>query len=131
MDLAFLTLVHVSFFSWLTSFGGLLSDEQIESYYALMTNGETKPSPERLARLRTFMEEDTDDDFVMLNFIDLYEMPLQIEGERVGISNTHGASFAVSGRERRKKETEVLERGLGSVGGCPQSAGSGPLPLSH
>ena len=83
-----LTLVYVSFFSWYTSFGGPLSDEEIESYYALMANGEPKPSPERLARLRTFMEEDTGDDFVMLNFIDLYETPLQIEGVEPGESSS-------------------------------------------
>ena len=51
-----LALVRVSFFNGLTSFGGALSDEQIESCYALTANGEPKPSPELPARLRTFMK---------------------------------------------------------------------------
>ena len=45
---------------------------------------EPAPSPERVAMLRKFMEEDTGDDFVMLNVIDMYETPLQIEGVEPG-----------------------------------------------
>ena len=34
--------------------------------------------------LRKFMEEDTGDDFVMVNVIDMYDTPLQIEGVEPG-----------------------------------------------
>jgi len=37
-------------------------------------------SAEDRARIRAFMEEDTGDDFVMINVIHLYDEPLQIEG---------------------------------------------------
>ena len=30
--------------------------------------------------MRRFLEEDTGDDFVMVNVIDMYDTPLQIEG---------------------------------------------------
>ena len=48
---------------------------------------EPKPSPEDLERLRRFMEEDTGDDFVMVNVIDIYETPLSIEGVEPGQSS--------------------------------------------
>ncbi|MAE97167.1 MAG: hypothetical protein CL910_21160 [Deltaproteobacteria bacterium] len=72
------------FFSWYTSFGGPLTEEEIEHYMALVESREPAPSPERLAMLRKFMEEDTGDDFVMVNVIDMYDTPLQIEGVEPG-----------------------------------------------
>ena len=41
-------------------------------------------SPESLANLRKFMEDDTGDDFVMINIADVYETPLQVEGVEPG-----------------------------------------------
>ena len=45
---------------------------------------EPPPPAEGLARLRAFMEEDTGDDFVMVNVIDMYDTPLQIDGDEPG-----------------------------------------------
>jgi hypothetical protein len=81
---AILTGIYVVFFSWYTSFGGPLSDEEIEDYIALIETREPAPSPERLAMMRKFLEEDTGDDFVMINVIDMYDTPLQIEGVEPG-----------------------------------------------
>jgi hypothetical protein len=81
---AILTGAYVVFFSWYTSFGGPLSDEEIAHYIALIESREPAPSPERLAMMRRFLEEDTGDDFVMINVIDMYETPLQIEGVEPG-----------------------------------------------
>jgi hypothetical protein len=81
---AILTGVYVVFFSWYTSFGGPLSDEEIAHYIALIETREPAPSPERLAMMRKFLEEDTGDDFVMINVIDMYDTPLQIEGVEPG-----------------------------------------------
>jgi hypothetical protein len=72
------------FFSWYTSFGGPLSDEEIEHYMALFERREPARPPERLADMRKFMEEDTGDDFVMINIIHMYDTPLQIEGVEPG-----------------------------------------------
>ena len=79
-----LTGLYAVFFSWYTSFGGPLSDEEIAHYIALIESREPAPSSERLAMMRKFLEEDTGDDFVMVNVIDLYETPLQIEGVEPG-----------------------------------------------
>ena len=76
--------LYAAFFSWYTSFGGPLSDEEITRYVALAESSEPAPSPEQVAKLRKFMEEDTGDDFVMVNVIDMYETPLQIEGVEPG-----------------------------------------------
>ncbi len=77
-------VVYAALFSWYTSFGGPLSDEEISGYLAAMQRGDRNAAPEDLARIRRFMEEDTGDDFAMLNVIDMYETPLRIEGVAPG-----------------------------------------------
>ena len=81
---AILVLLYGAFFSWYTSFGGPLTDEEIAHYMARIESREPAPAPGRVAMLRKFMEEDTGDDFVMVNVIDMYETPLQIEGVEPG-----------------------------------------------
>jgi len=76
--------LYAVFFSWYTSFAGPLTDEEVAHYIALIESHESAPSPETLAQLRRFMEEDSGDDLVMLNLIDLYETPLQLEGVEPG-----------------------------------------------
>lgn len=75
-----LSLLYLAFFSWYTSFGGPLTPEEIEHYMSRVEQRQPPFSPERIAMLRKFMEEDTGDDFVMVNIIDMHETPLQIEG---------------------------------------------------
>jgi len=77
----------VSFFSWYTSFGGALSEEEISYYMAMAENQQPPRSAEDLEGLRRFMEEDTGDDFVMVNVIDMYDTPLPIEGVEAGESS--------------------------------------------
>ncbi len=79
-----LLVLYLAFFGWYTSFGGPLSSEEIERYLAAMR--ERDADPQRLAELRAFLEQDTGDDFVMVNVIELREPPLQIEGVSPGES---------------------------------------------
>jgi hypothetical protein len=76
--------LYAVFFSWYTSFGGPLSDEEIAHHIARVRSAEPPPTPETVALLRKFMEDDTGDDLVMLNLMELYETPLQIEGVEPG-----------------------------------------------
>ena len=78
-------VVYIAFFSWYTSFGGPLTEEEIDHYMSIMAQGDA--DPERLAMIRKFMEEDTGDDFVMLNVIDMYDTPLPIDGVASGESS--------------------------------------------
>ena len=78
-------VVYLAFFSWYTSFGGPLTDEEIEHYMSILSQREG--NPEQLAMVRKFMEDDTGDDFVMLNVIDMYDVPQQIEGVKPGESS--------------------------------------------
>ena len=75
-----LAILYTGFFSWYTSFGGPLSQEEMDHYYKILDARNSDGSPEQRARLRKFMEEDTGDDFVMINVIDMYEEPMQISG---------------------------------------------------
>ena len=83
-----IAVIYGAFFYWYTSFGGPLTDEEIERYMSSFENQSPAPSPELLARFRAFMESDTGDDFVMLNVIDLYDTPRQIEGVEPGQTST-------------------------------------------
>jgi len=75
-----LTAIYAAFFSWYTSFEGPLSAQEIEHYLALSAELNPNAPPAYTANLRKFMEEDTGDDFVMINIIDMYDTPLQVEG---------------------------------------------------
>jgi hypothetical protein len=82
-----LIALYGAFFSWYTSFGGPLTDAEIAHYMNLIESREPAPSPDRIAMMRKFMEEDTGDDFVMINVIDMFETPLQVEGVEPGESS--------------------------------------------
>ena len=75
------------FFSWYTSFGGRLSEEEIARYLSYFEQRDPPPSAETMALLKRFMEEDTGDDFVMINVIDMYDTPLEISGVEPGDSS--------------------------------------------
>lgn len=79
-----LGLLYAAFFGWYTSLEGPLTDEEIANYMARFESREPALSRERIAQLREFMEQDTGDDFVMVNVIDMYETPLRIEGVEPG-----------------------------------------------
>lgn len=73
--------LYLVFCFWYTDLSGPLSSEEIERYSAaLTTNG--RP-PEAIARMRRFMEEDTGRQFVMVNLLDMADLP----GTVAGISN--------------------------------------------
>jgi len=73
-----LFVIYAGFFAWYTSFGGPLDRSEIDHY--LQVFADQGRDPEAMVRLRRFMEEDTGDDFVMINVIDMYDTPLSIEG---------------------------------------------------
>jgi hypothetical protein len=77
-------VIYAAFFIWYTSFGGPLSDEEIEQYMAYFERQADSLDSKGLERMRHFMETDTGDDFVMINVIDMYDEPLQIEGVNPG-----------------------------------------------
>ncbi|MEM8768301.1 MAG: hypothetical protein AAGE43_12700 [Pseudomonadota bacterium] len=73
-----LTLVWGSFFFWYTSFEGPLTTEEIEAY--LSRSDLDGGDPETRAAIRAFFESDTGDDFVMMNIIELNEVPDPVAG---------------------------------------------------
>ena len=81
---AVLGVLYLLCFSWYTSFGGPLSDEEVEHYFALVTQRNPDMSAEQRAMIRDFLESDTGDDFVMVNVIDLHETPIRVEGVEPG-----------------------------------------------
>ena len=80
-------LLYGCFFYWYTSFGGPLTEVEIDGYIDAMEARIPPAPPETMVMLRRFLEEDTGDDFVMVNIIEMYDMPLQIEGVEAGESS--------------------------------------------
>lgn len=73
-----LLLIYGAFASWYTSCSGPLTEDEIAHYTGLMQ--QRGRSPEDIAMLRAFLENDTGDDFVVVNAIELREPPTQVEG---------------------------------------------------
>lgn len=73
-----LAMIYAAFFSWYTSFGGPLTSEEIDWYVAEFER--VGQPPEAIEAIRGFLENDTGDQFAMLNIIDLCESPLVVEG---------------------------------------------------
>ena len=75
------TVFYVAFSVWYTG-GGKLSEKEIAHYLeAFEASG---LPPDRMARLKTFMEEDTGKQFFMLNAIDMAEDPVLPDGAPEG-----------------------------------------------
>lgn len=75
---------YAVFFFWYTSLGGPLTADEIEYYMERFETRVPEPSARKIANMRRFLEEDTGDDFVMINAIQMYDTPLQIEGVEPG-----------------------------------------------
>ena len=66
-------LAYLIFFCWYTSFGGPLTESEIDRYVGMLrANGASEARIEQITR---FMREDTGDDFVMLNTLDMADHP--------------------------------------------------------
>jgi len=79
-----LATIWVLFFGWYGSFEGPLTHDEIEAYMTVAR--ERSPEGERLDLLREFLESDTGDDFVIVNAVDLKEVPGSVEGMPEGAS---------------------------------------------
>jgi hypothetical protein len=73
-------LLWVLFFAWYTNLSGPLTTAEVDAYVERMqTRG---ADAEGLARMRSFLEQDTGDDFIMVNVILMRERPLPEPGVR-------------------------------------------------
>ncbi|WP_439105623.1 hypothetical protein [Congregibacter sp.] len=75
------TLLWLLFTFWYTNTGGALSDEEIERFVERSREGATF---EARNRLRTFLEQDTGKQFIMVNLLDLAENPPSVAGAESG-----------------------------------------------
>ena len=66
-------LAYLAFFCWYTSFAGPLTEPEIDHYVGLLKANAA--SEARIEHVTRFMREDTGDDFVMLNTLDMADHP--------------------------------------------------------
>ena len=77
-------LIWVTFTYWYTDFGGPLSDDEVARAVAYFEKSGMEK--ERLDQFRTFFEEDTGRQFLMVNNIDMNESPPNVQGAEPGES---------------------------------------------
>jgi hypothetical protein len=65
--------IYGVFCAWYTNLSGPLSEAEIAQFIARMEQGGA--SPQRVANLRRFMEEDTGRQFIMINALDMRDDP--------------------------------------------------------
>ncbi len=75
-----LALIYLAFAAWYTNLRGPLTAAEIDVYIEQMVA--SGADAKRLARMRAFLEEDTGDDFIMVNAILMRETPLRENGVR-------------------------------------------------
>ena len=73
-----LVLIWGLFAFWYTSFGGPLTDAEVAHYMKQAQQGGR--TAEELTALRYFLENDTGDDFVMVNVIEMNQVPTPVAG---------------------------------------------------
>ncbi len=78
-------LLYAAFFFWYTSFGGPLTQEEVERYVSAFEKSGSDEAG--LRRLRTFLESDTGNDFIMINAIHMKETPDPVAGVEPGESS--------------------------------------------
>ncbi len=74
--------LYAVFFFWYTSFGGPLSQEEVEHYMSVFE--ERGADAQTLARMRVFLESDTGNDFLMINALHMKDTPDPVEGVAPG-----------------------------------------------
>ncbi|MBV31994.1 MAG: hypothetical protein CMK36_00955 [Porticoccaceae bacterium] len=77
-------IIYTTFFIWYTSFEGPITQEEMERYLDSASRMHGFSSQDNISNLREFMENDSGDDFVMINIGHLYDEPLLIEGVTPG-----------------------------------------------
>lgn len=78
-------VLYAVFFFWYTSFGGPLTEQEIERYVSVFE--ERGGDAQGLARLRAFLESDTGNDFLMINNLHMKDTPDEVEGVEPGDSS--------------------------------------------
>jgi len=78
-------VLYAMFFFWYTSFGGPLTQQEVDRYVAVLE--ERGGDAEGLSRIRAFLETDTGNDFLMINNLHMKDAPDQVEGVEPGDSS--------------------------------------------
>ena len=71
-------VIWIGFTLWYTDFGGPLSDDEIAEAVSYLESREMEPR--RIQAFRTFFENDTGRQFLMVNNIDINDLPPRMEG---------------------------------------------------
>ena len=78
------TVFYISFSLWYTDLRGPLSDTEVDEFLAVMAANDS--DPQAIALVEKFAREDSGRQFLMVNNIDLYENPPDVEGAEPGES---------------------------------------------
>ena len=73
-------MLYALFVGWYTDFGGPLTEAEIQAYIAKIENRNLGGAPSARGALLEFLRNDTGDQFLMFNAVDLAKNPPRMEG---------------------------------------------------
>ena len=73
---------YAVFVAWYTDFGGPLSDQEVDTFVAILE--ERGADPETVTKLEGFLRNDSGRQFLMLNALDMNDNPPDVEGAAPG-----------------------------------------------
>ena len=83
---ASLIIIYLGFFFWYTDLGGELDSEEIDLFLEKLQENNSGLDSEMYESIKSFMENDSGKQFLMVNIIDIDEDPEDTEGAEPGES---------------------------------------------
>ncbi|HJL96274.1 MAG: hypothetical protein CMD53_02870 [Gammaproteobacteria bacterium] len=83
---ASLTIIYLGFFFWYTDLGGKLDSEEVNFFLEKLQENNGDLNSEMYESIKSFMENDSGKQFLMVNNIDIDEEPEDVEGAEPGES---------------------------------------------
>jgi len=83
---ASLIIIYLGFFFWYTDLGGELDSEEIDLFLEKLQENNSGLNSEMYESIKSFMENDSGKQFLMVNIIDIDEDPEDVEGAEPGES---------------------------------------------
>ena len=102
---ASLIIIYLGFFFWYTDLGGKLDSEEIDLFLEKLQENNSDLDSDMYESIKSFMENDSGKQFLMVNIIDIDEDPEDVEGAEPGES-----AESLLGRYMEHMYSQLLKR---------------------
>ena len=102
---ASLIIIYLGFFFWYTDLGGKLDSEEIDLFLEKLQENNSDLDSDMYESIKSFMENDSGRQFLMVNNVDINENPEDVEGAEPGES-----AESLLGRYMEHMYSQLLKR---------------------